>query len=147
MAFHLVTKLHRELDKEDEMIAPLQFGVLFLDWTNPQKAASVYGPSLYVSVAVTHLRLRDQEYHGCTSTRCSCWSCDWHFEGGVWCRLHRWVSVGSAARGISLIFWCAYHQNRIERFCASYCRNCTSHRDPTSSHCISSIYYSRISNS
>lgn len=40
-AFDLVTRMHEELDEDQEMITPYQFGLLMVDWTNPQKAASV----------------------------------------------------------------------------------------------------------
>lgn len=40
-AFDLVTRMHEELDEDQEMITPYQFGLLMVDWTNPQKASSV----------------------------------------------------------------------------------------------------------
>lgn len=39
-AFDHVMTIYEGLDEDQDMITPLQFGVLFLDWTNPQKAAS-----------------------------------------------------------------------------------------------------------
>jgi condensin complex subunit 3 len=44
-AFDLVTRVHEELDEDQSMIAPHQLGLLLIDWTNPQKATSVYGRS------------------------------------------------------------------------------------------------------
>lgn len=38
-AFGLVSKVYEELNGDQEMITPLQFGNLFVDWTNPLKAA------------------------------------------------------------------------------------------------------------
>lgn len=38
-AFDLVSKVFEELEAGQEMITPLQFGHLFVDWTNPQKSA------------------------------------------------------------------------------------------------------------
>ena len=40
-AYDLVTSVHDELDDDQLMIAPHQFGLLLIDWTNPQKATSV----------------------------------------------------------------------------------------------------------
>lgn len=37
--FDLVSKVYEELDEGQEMITPLQFGNLFVDWTNPMKMA------------------------------------------------------------------------------------------------------------
>jgi condensin complex subunit 3 len=35
-AYDLVTRVHSELEADQEMIAPYQFGRLMIDWTNPQ---------------------------------------------------------------------------------------------------------------
>ncbi|KAI0073119.1 hypothetical protein K474DRAFT_1603932 [Panus rudis PR-1116 ss-1] len=40
-AFDLVTNVYNEMDEEEEMITPLQFGMLFVDWTNPLKRVSL----------------------------------------------------------------------------------------------------------
>jgi condensin complex subunit 3 len=40
-AFDLVIRVHGELDEDQEMISPYQFGLLLIDWTNPQKAADL----------------------------------------------------------------------------------------------------------
>jgi hypothetical protein len=37
-AYDLVTSVHNELGADQEMIAPYQFGLLLIDWTNPQNA-------------------------------------------------------------------------------------------------------------
>lgn len=37
VAYDLVTRVHNELEEDQEMIAPYQFGLLLIDWTNPQK--------------------------------------------------------------------------------------------------------------
>ena len=34
--------MHEDLEEDQEMITPHQFGLLMVDWTNPQKAAQVY---------------------------------------------------------------------------------------------------------
>lgn len=39
--FDLYVKLHEESDPSESMISPYQFGVLMVDWTNSQKAASM----------------------------------------------------------------------------------------------------------
>ncbi|KAF8888582.1 nuclear condensing complex subunit [Infundibulicybe gibba] len=41
-AFDLVTQARDELEEGQTMIAPYQFGLLLVDWTDPQKAADVY---------------------------------------------------------------------------------------------------------
>ncbi|EMD32178.1 hypothetical protein CERSUDRAFT_143953 [Gelatoporia subvermispora B] len=38
-AYRLVTEVHSELKEGQEMISPQHFGLLFVDWTDPQKAA------------------------------------------------------------------------------------------------------------
>jgi condensin complex subunit 3 len=40
-AFDLVTRVYEELDDDQEMITPYQFGLLMIDWTNPQKASGM----------------------------------------------------------------------------------------------------------
>ncbi|KAL4248657.1 CND3 (condensin subunit 3) family protein [Abortiporus biennis] len=40
VAFNLVSQAYKDLEEDQEMITPLQFGILFIDWTNPQKAAN-----------------------------------------------------------------------------------------------------------
>ncbi|KAJ3509746.1 hypothetical protein NLJ89_g5062 [Agrocybe chaxingu] len=39
--FDLAVRLHEDLDDDQEMITPHQFGLLMVDWTNPLKAAEV----------------------------------------------------------------------------------------------------------
>ncbi|KAL0960210.1 hypothetical protein HGRIS_011843 [Hohenbuehelia grisea] len=39
--YDLVKKVYEELDEDQEMISPQQFGLLMVDWTNPQKAEKV----------------------------------------------------------------------------------------------------------
>ncbi|KAF8155928.1 nuclear condensing complex subunit [Crassisporium funariophilum] len=39
--FDLAVRMHEDLDDDQEMITPYQFGLLMVDWTNPQKAAEV----------------------------------------------------------------------------------------------------------
>jgi condensin complex subunit 3 len=46
-AYDLVTRVHEELDDDQLMITPHQFGLLLIDWTNPQKTTRVYA---YLSV-------------------------------------------------------------------------------------------------
>lgn len=41
--YDLFVKLHEESDPSECMISPHQFGMLMLDWTNSQKAASMWG--------------------------------------------------------------------------------------------------------
>ncbi|THH30647.1 hypothetical protein EUX98_g3519 [Antrodiella citrinella] len=48
-AFELVSKVFEELDADQEMITPLQFGNLFVDWTNPLKAAPTENPETVVN--------------------------------------------------------------------------------------------------
>lgn len=36
-AYDLVKQVYSELSKEEEMISPYQFGLLLVDWTDPQK--------------------------------------------------------------------------------------------------------------
>ncbi|KIM86130.1 hypothetical protein PILCRDRAFT_816668 [Piloderma croceum F 1598] len=60
-AYDLVTRVHRELEANQEMILPYQFGQLLIDWTNPQKAAEERpsdnsAPGSHVDVAVCILR-------------------------------------------------------------------------------------------
>lgn len=40
--FDLAARMHDDLDEDQEMISPYQFGLLMVDWTNPQKAAEMY---------------------------------------------------------------------------------------------------------
>ena len=40
--FDLAARMHEDLDEDQEMISPYQFGLLMVDWTNPQKAAEMY---------------------------------------------------------------------------------------------------------
>jgi len=37
--FDLAVRMYEDLDDDQEMIPPYQFGLLMVDWTNPQKAA------------------------------------------------------------------------------------------------------------
>lgn len=39
--FDLAARMHEDLDEDQEMISLHQFGLLMLDWTNPQKAAEM----------------------------------------------------------------------------------------------------------
>jgi len=39
--FDLAVRMYEDLDDDQEMIPPYQFGLLMVDWTNPQKAAEV----------------------------------------------------------------------------------------------------------
>ena len=39
--FDLAVRMHEDLDEDQEMITLHQFGLLMLDWTNPQKAAEM----------------------------------------------------------------------------------------------------------
>ncbi|KAF8182055.1 nuclear condensing complex subunit [Pholiota molesta] len=39
--FDLAVRMHEDLEEDQEMIAPYQFGLLMVDWTNPQKAAEI----------------------------------------------------------------------------------------------------------
>jgi len=39
--YDLAVRMHEDLDDDQEMITPHQFGQLMVDWTNPQKAAEV----------------------------------------------------------------------------------------------------------
>ncbi|KDR80169.1 hypothetical protein GALMADRAFT_62541 [Galerina marginata CBS 339.88] len=39
--FDLAVRMHQDLDDDQEMISPYQFGLLMVDWTNPQKAAEM----------------------------------------------------------------------------------------------------------
>ncbi|KAF4618520.1 hypothetical protein D9613_009993 [Agrocybe pediades] len=41
--YDLAVRMHEELDEDQEMITPYQFGLLMVDWTNPEKAAEVGG--------------------------------------------------------------------------------------------------------
>ncbi|KAF8875410.1 nuclear condensing complex subunit [Gymnopilus junonius] len=55
--FDLALRMHEDLDEDQEMISLHQFGLLMVDWTNPQKAAQieVEGPkdqASHVNVAV-----------------------------------------------------------------------------------------------
>ncbi|KAH0581314.1 hypothetical protein H2248_012409 [Termitomyces sp. 'cryptogamus'] len=40
-AFDLFMRIRENLDDDQEMITPLQFGLLLVDWTNPQKSAEM----------------------------------------------------------------------------------------------------------
>ena len=42
--FNSIARLYEELDEDQAMVSLLQFGVLFLDWTNLQKAAKLCVP-------------------------------------------------------------------------------------------------------
>jgi len=37
-AYDLITEVYQELDEGQAMVEPYQFGLLFVDWTNPQKS-------------------------------------------------------------------------------------------------------------
>jgi condensin complex subunit 3 len=39
--YDLVTGVHAELEDGQTMIAPYQFGLLFIDWTDPQRLAKL----------------------------------------------------------------------------------------------------------
>ena len=39
-AYDLVVRVHEELDEDQEMVSSYQFGLLMVDWTNPQKAVT-----------------------------------------------------------------------------------------------------------
>jgi condensin complex subunit 3 len=39
--FDLAVRMYEDLDDDQEMILPYQFGLLMVDWTNPQKAAEM----------------------------------------------------------------------------------------------------------
>ena len=39
--FDLAVRMYEDLDDDQEMIPPYQFGLLMVDWTNPQKAAEM----------------------------------------------------------------------------------------------------------
>ncbi|KAF8814695.1 ARM repeat-containing protein [Phlegmacium glaucopus] len=41
IAFGGAARMHEDLDEDEEMISLHQFGLLMLDWTNPQKAAEI----------------------------------------------------------------------------------------------------------
>ncbi len=40
--FNSVARMYEDLEEDEEMISPSQFGILFLDWTNPERVASEY---------------------------------------------------------------------------------------------------------
>lgn len=40
--FDLAARMHDDLDEDQEMISPYQFGLLMVDWTNPLRAAEMY---------------------------------------------------------------------------------------------------------
>lgn len=42
--FDLALRMHEELEDDQEMISPYQFGLLMIDWTDPQKAVGMYAP-------------------------------------------------------------------------------------------------------
>lgn len=48
-ALDLASRVHEQLDEDQEMISPYQFGLLMLDWTDPHKAAQryFYTPALF----------------------------------------------------------------------------------------------------
>lgn len=39
--FDLAVRMHDDLEDDQEMITPYQFGQLMVDWTNPRKAAEM----------------------------------------------------------------------------------------------------------
>ncbi|KAH9478497.1 Condensin complex subunit 3 [Psilocybe cubensis] len=39
--FDLALRMHEELDDDQEMISPYQFGLLMIDWTDPQKSVGI----------------------------------------------------------------------------------------------------------
>ena len=45
-AFDLFMKLHESLEDDQELITPHQFGLLMVDWINPQKRARYHHPPL-----------------------------------------------------------------------------------------------------
>lgn len=62
--------MHRELDEDEEMVSPLQAGMLLVDWTDPQKSMYVRAVS-HVDSGLTsfyycrevHGRQTDQHVH------------------------------------------------------------------------------------
>ncbi|KAG6899482.1 hypothetical protein C0993_009846 [Termitomyces sp. T159_Od127] len=70
-AFDLFMRIRENLDEDQEMITPLQFGLLLVDWTNPQKLAEMFKTELqsqasHVKVAADILEaLYDSERSGC----------------------------------------------------------------------------------
>ncbi|GBE88890.1 hypothetical protein SCP_1402980 [Sparassis crispa] len=49
VAYDLVVRVHQELGEDEEMITPYQFGLLLIDWTNPQKSVNVEAASTGVT--------------------------------------------------------------------------------------------------
>ena len=41
--FDLAQRMSEDFEDDQEIITPHQFGQLMVDWTNPQKAAEMYG--------------------------------------------------------------------------------------------------------
>ena len=41
-AFDLVNKVYEDLEEDQKMITPLQFGQLLVDWTDPTKMIGLY---------------------------------------------------------------------------------------------------------
>ncbi|EGO04008.1 hypothetical protein SERLA73DRAFT_102367 [Serpula lacrymans var. lacrymans S7.3] len=60
-AYDLITRVFEDLEDDQEMISPYQFGLLFIDWTNPQKAAkmedtNVVSRDVHVDLAIDILK-------------------------------------------------------------------------------------------
>ena len=58
--------MYDELDDDEEMITPLQFGVLFSDWTNPQKAVRMF-------VCCVHFALTSLTYNSTFTANSLVW--------------------------------------------------------------------------
>jgi len=39
--YDLAVRMHDELEDDQEMISPYQFGLFMVDWTNPEKSSEV----------------------------------------------------------------------------------------------------------
>ncbi|PPQ76775.1 hypothetical protein CVT24_010736 [Panaeolus cyanescens] len=52
--FDLAVRMHQELDDDQQMISPYQFGLLMVDWTNPHRAAirDAEGENAHVHLAI-----------------------------------------------------------------------------------------------
>ena len=44
-AYDHAKRLHEELDDDQDMISPADFGLMFVDWSDPTKAVHMYVPS------------------------------------------------------------------------------------------------------
>ncbi|TRM63723.1 nuclear condensing complex subunit [Schizophyllum amplum] len=52
MAFNLMARAYEQFDGEQEMVTPQQFGMLFVDWTDPEQLMSGYAHSTRTSAAI-----------------------------------------------------------------------------------------------